>query len=167
RSPERLASCRTQAGCSCVLESISVWTSSGSGERPLIQSGFDVRLRSLFLALLTLITLLPMMAGRGVALEAVQVPLGAEALDLTDTVELYPDAGPRLQVSTAPGADGIVRRIEVNSRDDANSNWAVFALSNQSDEQIDRVIVVPFFQMVGSRLIWPDLGSSRVVSLTP
>ncbi len=126
-----------------------------------------MRLRSLFLALLTLITLLPMMAGRGVALEAVQVPLGAEALDLTDTVELYPDAGPRLQVSTAPGADGIVRRIEVNSRDDANSNWAVFALSNQSDEQIDRVIVVPFFQMVGSRLIWPDLGSSRVVSLTP
>src|SRR5690606_32201950 len=77
------------------------------------------------------------------------------------------DAGPRLQVSTAPGADGIVRRIEVNSRDDANSNWAVFARSNQSDEQIDRVIVVPFFQMVGSRLIWPDLGSSRVVSLTP
>ena len=64
------------------------------------------------------------------ALEAVEVPASSDAIDLTRAVELYPNSGPSLQVSTAPGADGIVRRIEVNSLDDANSSWAVFALSN-------------------------------------
>ena len=84
------------------------------------------------------------------ALEAVEVPASSDAIDLTRAVELYPNSGPSLQVSTAPGADGIVRRIEVNSLDDANSSWAVFALSNPGDEQIDRLIVAPFFQLVGS-----------------
>ncbi|ADZ71807.1 EAL domain-containing protein [Polymorphum gilvum] len=101
------------------------------------------------------------------ALEPIQVPLDVDALELTDVVEFHRDAGSRLQVSTAPGADGIVRRIEVMSRDGENTNWAVFALTNSSDEQIDRLIVAPFFQLVGSRLIWPDLGSSRVASITP
>ena len=72
----------------------------------------------------------------------------------------------RIQVSTAPGPDGIVRRIEVRARE-AGTNWAVFALANNSDEQIDRLIVVPHYRMVGSGLIWPDLGLSRVVSITP
>ena len=80
------------------------------------------------------------------ALEAVEVPASSDAIDLTRAVELYPNSGPSLQVSTAPGADGIVRRIEVNSLDDANSSWAVFALSNPGDEQIDRLIVAPFFR---------------------
>jgi diguanylate cyclase (GGDEF)-like protein/PAS domain S-box-containing protein len=43
----------------------------------------------------------------------------------------------------------------------------VFALTNNSDEQIDRLIVVPHYRMVGSGLIWPDLGLSRVASITP
>lgn len=101
------------------------------------------------------------------AVEAVEVRSSTDALDLTGAVDLYPNEGASLQVSTAPGADGIVRRIEVNSRDDANTSWAVFALSNPGDEQIDRLIVAPFFQLVGSRLIWPDLGASRIASITP
>lgn len=125
-----------------------------------------VRLRVLSLLFLTLLTWLTFVAP-GAALEAVEVPAAADAIDLTGAVELYPDAGAQLQVSTAPGADGIVRRIEVNSRDSANTSWAVFALSNPGDEQIDRLIVAPFFQLVGSRLIWPDLGSSRIASITP
>ncbi|WP_417767589.1 EAL domain-containing protein [Stappia sp.] len=101
------------------------------------------------------------------AIEAVEVPVRSDAMDLTGAVDRYPFEGPSLQVSTAPGADGIVRRIEVNSRDDANTSWAVFALSNPGDEQIDRLIVAPFFQLVGSQLIWPDLGASRIASITP
>ena len=58
--------------------------------------------------------------------------------------------GDRIQVSTAPGADGIIRRIEVRARE-AGNNWAVFALANNSDEQIDRLIVVPHYRMVGLR----------------
>ncbi|PVB63222.1 EAL domain-containing protein [Labrenzia sp. 011] len=101
------------------------------------------------------------------ALEPIPVPIDIEALDITNSVELHREAGSRLQVSTAPGADGIVRRIEVPSRDGSNTNWAVFALANTSDEQIDRLIVAPNYKLVGSNLFWPDLGSSRIAAITP
>ncbi len=125
-----------------------------------------VSIRNLLLALfIGLISLLP--SGLAEAVEPVPVPLNVEALDLTKVVDIHAAAGPRLQVSTAPGADGIVRRIEVSSRDGKNSNWAVFALANTSDEQIDRLLVAPYFQLVGSKMFWPDLGSSRIAAITP
>src|SRR5437773_662096 len=100
------------------------------------------------------------------AVDAVNVRLDVPAIDLTDAVEHQRTDTDRIQVSTAPGADGIVRRIEVRSRE-ANNNWAVFALANNGDEQIDRLIVVPHYRMVNSGLFWPDLGLSRVVGITP
>jgi diguanylate cyclase (GGDEF)-like protein/PAS domain S-box-containing protein len=42
----------------------------------------------------------------------------------------------------------------------------VFALANSGDEQIERLIVVPHYRMVGSGVFWPDLGRSRVASIT-
>lgn len=120
-----------------------------------------------FLAAVLLLLTATLFAGRALALEPIPVPLDVEALELTGAIDLYRDAGPRLQVSTAPGADGIVRRIEVASRDGQNTNWAVFSLTNTSDEQVDRLIVAPFYQLAGSRMIWPDLGTSRVASITP
>src|SRR5580658_47538 len=100
------------------------------------------------------------------AVEAVNVRTDAAAIDLTDAVDLQHTEGDRIQVSTAPGADAIVRRIEVRSRQ-SGTNWAVFALANNGDEQIDRLIVAPHYRMVGSGLIWPDLGRSRIVYITP
>jgi diguanylate cyclase (GGDEF)-like protein/PAS domain S-box-containing protein len=100
------------------------------------------------------------------AVEAVNVRVDAAAIDLTDAVEFQRTDGDRVQVSTTPGADGIVRRIEVRGRE-AGNNWAVFALANNGDEQIDRLIVAPHYRMVGSGLIWPDLGLSRIVNITP
>ena len=100
------------------------------------------------------------------AVEAVNVRLDAPAIDLTAATEVQQTEADRIQVSTAPGPDGIVRRIEVRAREH-NTNWAVFALTNNSDEQIDRLIVVPHYRMSGSGLIWPDLGLSRVASITP
>ncbi len=100
------------------------------------------------------------------AVEAVNVRLGASAIDLTDATDVQKTEGDRIQVSTAPGPDGIVRRIEVRARE-RNTNWAVFALTNNSDEQIDRLIVVPHYRMVGSGLFWPDLGLSRLAGITP
>src|SRR6516165_8988514 len=100
------------------------------------------------------------------AVEAVNVRVDIAAIDLTDAVEQLKSEGGRIQVSTAPGSDGIVRRIEVPARE-AGANWADFALANSSDEQIDRLIVVPHYQMVGSKILWPDLGLSRVVNITP
>ena len=73
----------------------------------------------------------------------------ASAIDLTEAVERLKSEGDRIQVSTAAGADGIIRRIEVRARE-AGQNWAVFALANNSDEQIDRLIVAPHYRMVDS-----------------
>jgi diguanylate cyclase (GGDEF)-like protein/PAS domain S-box-containing protein len=100
------------------------------------------------------------------AVESVNVRLDTAAIDLTAATERQKTEGDRIQVSTAPGPDGIVRRIEVRARE-GNTNWAVFALTNNSDEQIDRLIVVPHYRMVGSGLIWPDLGLSRIAGITP
>lgn len=107
------------------------------------------------------------LGARAQATDAIVIPLDAPALDISENVELFPNVGDRLQISTAPGADGIVRRIEVRARESENTSWVVFALSNPGDEQIDRLIVTPHYRMVGSRIINPDLGSSRIAFLTP
>ena len=100
------------------------------------------------------------------AADPVSIRQDAAAVDLTDAVERLATEADRIQVSTAPGPDGIVRRIEIRGRE-ASTNWAVFALANNGDEQIDRLIVVPHYRLVGSGLLWPDLGLSRVVTITP
>jgi diguanylate cyclase (GGDEF)-like protein/PAS domain S-box-containing protein len=100
------------------------------------------------------------------ALEAVNVHSDSAAIDLTNAVELQRSDTDRIQVSTAPGPDGIVRRVEVRARE-AGKYWAVFALANNGDEQLDRLIVAPHYRMVGSGLFWPDLGLSRIVYITP
>jgi len=101
------------------------------------------------------------------AIEASRVPLDAPAIDLTKAVESYSSQGDRLLVSTAPGSDGIVRRIEVRAKDaGTRPNWIVFALTNDTDEQIERLIVAPHFRLVGSGVIWPDLGATRISAIT-
>ncbi len=112
------------------------------------------------------VVLLVLAASPARAVEAVNVRLDASAIDLTAATDVLKTETDRIQVSTAPGPDGIVRRIEVRARE-GSTNWAVFALTNNSDEQIDRLIVVPHYRMVGSGLIWPDLGLSRIVAFTP
>ncbi|MGB3743643.1 MAG: EAL domain-containing protein [Xanthobacteraceae bacterium] len=111
---------------------------------------------------------LPVLFGSSAAhaLEAVNVHSDTPAIDLTDAVEFQHTEGDRIQISTAAAADGIIRRIEVRARN-GGINWAVFALANNGDEQIDRLVVAPHYRMVGSGLLWPDLGLSRIVYITP
>jgi diguanylate cyclase (GGDEF)-like protein/PAS domain S-box-containing protein len=99
------------------------------------------------------------------AVEAVSVRTDVPALDLTYVAKPERTDSDRLLVSAAPGPDGIVRRMDVRARE-GNTNWAVFALANTGDEQIERLIVVPHYRMVGSGVFWPDLGRSRVASIT-
>jgi diguanylate cyclase (GGDEF)-like protein/PAS domain S-box-containing protein len=108
-------------------------------------------------------------ASRVEALDALTVPLDGKTLDLTDAVDYASrDPSDRVQVSTAPGADGIVRRIEVRSNEaGGNSYWVYFALSNNGDEQIDRLLVAPHFRLANSGLLIPDLGASRIAAVTP
>ena len=101
------------------------------------------------------------------AVQSVRVSADSDAIDLTRAVERYSSQGDRIQVSTAPGADGIVRRIEVSALEaGAQLSWIVFALTNDTDEQLTRLIVAPHFRFVGSGVVWPDLGSSRITTIT-
>jgi diguanylate cyclase (GGDEF)-like protein/PAS domain S-box-containing protein len=110
----------------------------------------------------------PVLDGAAQAAEPVVLSRDDAALDLTANTEIYTQRGEAFQISTAPGTDGIVRRIEVRASSPGHSgDWAVFALANVSDQQIDRLIVAPHFRLVGSGLIWPDLGSRRIASITP
>src|SRR5690606_8280904 len=100
--------------------------------------------------------------------EPVKISREDTALDLTDMTDIYLNQGEAFQVSTAAGADGIRRRIEVRSSSPTHhGDWAVFALANVSEEQLERVIVAPHFRLVGSKMFWPDLGSQRITAITP
>ncbi len=127
---------------------------------------FPARLIAVLL-IAALSAVLPQAGAR--ALEGIAVPLDGKTLDLTNQVQIFRQPDDRIQVSTAPGPDGIVRRIEVRSQEGggAASDWAVFALANNGDEQIDRLLVSPHFRLAGSGLFWPDLGASRIANVTP
>ena len=102
------------------------------------------------------------------AAETISISRDDTALDLTRASDIYTGRGATFQVSTAPDADGIVRTIAVEALADAPSgNWGVFILANATSEQIDRLIVAPHYRLVGSGLVWPDLGSMRIVNITP
>ncbi len=82
-------------------------------------------------------------------------------------IERYRSDGDEIRISTAPGRDGIVRRIAVKARESGTRpDWIVFALTNDTDEQVDRLLVAPHFRLTGSGVIWPDLGSSRIAAIT-
>ncbi|MGE0456832.1 MAG: EAL domain-containing protein [Bauldia sp.] len=106
-------------------------------------------------------------AGPAAALDPLAVPLDDQTLDLTPALDLYQEEGAQLFVQTAPDALGVVRRVQVSSVNAGTpvSYWAVFALVNNGDTQIDRLLVAPHFRLTGSGLIWPDLGGSRIVAV--
>src|SRR5688500_18399150 len=90
-----------------------------------------------------------------------------KAIDLTPAIERYNSDGDEIRISTAPGGDGIVRRIAVKAREaGTRPDWIVFALTNDTDEQVDRLLVAPHFRLTGSGVVWPDLGSTRIAAIT-
>ena len=106
--------------------------------------------------------------GPAMALEPVGVSGEDVAIDLEPATDFYFGQGRNFQVTTVPAADGIVRRIEVEAKAlEASGNWAVFALANNTDEQLDRLVVASHFRLVGSGILSPDLGSQRIASITP
>lgn len=107
-------------------------------------------------------------ASAAYAVEPIKISPDDTALDLSRAVQIYLNQGKSFQISTAPGPDGIVRRIEVQANDERPAgNWAVFSIANPTDEQIDRLIVAPHYRLARSGLLTPDLGSIRIQSITP
>lgn len=102
------------------------------------------------------------------AFEVISVPEDVNAVNLSDIVEIVPGTDGRIQLSTAPDADGIIRRIEVlASEQGTNPAFAIFALRNDSDQQIERLLVAPFYRLPASGVFQPDLGNARISAVTP
>src|SRR5215217_1052481 len=102
------------------------------------------------------------------AFEVISVPEDVNAVNLSDVIEVQAGTYGRVQLSTAPGEDGIIRRIEVlASEQGTNPNFALFALRNEGDQQIERLVVAPYFRLPGSGIFQPDLGNERLRALTP
>jgi hypothetical protein len=105
------------------------------------------------------------------ALEAIILSPEIQAIDLTKTAELYQVTGSneidrRLQLSSAPGADGIIRRFEVSaSNENSSPSWLVFALTNDSDEPLDRLVVMAHFTQTGMFPFWKTPVVTRMVSI--
>jgi len=101
------------------------------------------------------------------AAEAVRVTPDSTAIDLSTAIDRYSGQGDKIQIATAPGPDGIVRRIEVSAREPGTQpSWVVFALANETDKPIKRLIVAQHYRLAGSGVIWPDLGSTRIQAIT-
>src|SRR5260370_18250537 len=95
------------------------------------------------------------------AIDAVSVRGDAPAIDLTAVLDHQRSDTDRIQVSTAPGTDAIVRRIEVRARE-AGQNWVVFALANNTDDQLYPLIVPPQYRIVSPALLQADLLLSPI-----
>ena len=118
-------------------------------------------------ALLGLLLLVASSIG-AVALEPISVSKDLKAVDIINAGDWYRGQDGSLKVSTAPDRDGIVRRVEIRPKSTTgNTNWFVFALANDSSEQIDRLIVAPHYRLVNSGMIWPDLDAHRIAAITP
>ncbi len=115
-----------------------------------------------FIGVVVLLAALTAFCRPACAVQSVRVSPESDAIDLTRAVERYSAQGDRIQVSTAPGADGIVRRIEVSALEPgAQPAWIVFALTNDFEEQLTRLIVAPHFRFVG---LGAHLAGSRFVA---
>lgn len=101
------------------------------------------------------------------AFEVISVPQDVNAINLRAGVDILPGQDGRIQLSTAPGEDGIIRRIEVLAAEEGvNPAWVLFALRNDTDVQIERLLVAPFFRLAGSGVLMPDMGADRLKALT-
>jgi hypothetical protein len=98
----------------------------------------------------------------------------AEAIEINndlDRIEITAGRGlrrrRRLQIETAPGADGV--RAACGARGNAGTNpaWFVFALTNTTDKPIERWLAADRYNTVGSGVVWPDLDARRVDAVTP
>ena len=131
-----------------------------------IAKGISHRFLSVILAFSAVVFMA--LAGPAAAVEPISVTKDLKAIDITNIGDRYSGQEGSLRVSTAPDRDGIVRRVEIRPKVDTGStNWYVFALANDTSEQLDRLIVAPHYRLVGSGLLRPDLDSTRIVAITP
>src|SRR5690242_10462160 len=96
------------------------------GRHPSVAAGITPPfMRQFLLALLCFFALASAAEAQAPTIEPITVPEDVNAVNLTRNVEIVPGVDGRVQLSTAAGADGVIRRIEVPaSEPGTNPNWA-------------------------------------------
>jgi diguanylate cyclase (GGDEF)-like protein len=121
--------------------------------------------RALVCVIFAFVAFLP---GLAHAIEAIPVEPDQPQIDITARGELYEGRGDRLQIETAPGADGYMGRMAVQaSTPGTNPSWLVFALSNPTDKPIVRWLVAPRYTLANSGVFRPELDAPRIAGITP
>jgi diguanylate cyclase (GGDEF)-like protein/PAS domain S-box-containing protein len=125
-----------------------------------------VALNSGLFVLLCLVALLP--SSPVFALDPIMITSGEKVIDISSRGVFYEGRGDRLQVETAAGPDGIAGRMAVRARTTGSDpRWVVFALSNQSNETIERWLTAERYSLNGSQFFQPDLDKGRIALVTP
>ncbi len=139
--------------------------------RRIVRCGVCGERGSLFAAFVFVATLFVTLGGFGstaLAVEPIVIGPGEEKIDITFLGEFYDRRGDKLSVETARSADGIVGRMTVSAKTPGtNPSWVVFALSNQTDKPITRWLTAQRYDIVGSRVLKPDLDAPRITNVTP
>lgn len=124
-------------------------------------------LMSWVLALFMALAAMPFGAGPAHALEPIVIGPDQERINLSDLAELHASHGDRFSVETAPGQDGVAGRMSVAAKNEGTSpTWAVFALNNPTDQTVTLWLMAHRYDLLGSRVIWPDLDSPRIANVT-
>ena len=122
----------------------------------------------LFAFVAALFLSLACLGSHALAVEPIVIGPSDEKIDITLLGEFYERRGDKLSVETAPSADGIVGRMTVSAKTPGtNPSWVVFALSNPTDKTITRWLTAQKYDIVGSRVLKPDLDAPRITNVTP
>ncbi len=101
------------------------------------------------------------------AVEAIVIGPDQERIDISLLGELYEGRGDHLSVETAPGPDGVAGRMSVSAKTEGtNPNWVVFALNNPTDQTVSLWLMAQRYDLIGSKVIWPDLDAPRIANVT-
>lgn len=102
------------------------------------------------------------------ALEPIVLTADVDRIEITKFSEHYKERGDTLQVETAADGGGISNRMAVKAQTPGTDpKWIVFALKNPTDKQIVRWVTTDRYNIVGSRVIRPDLDARRINHVTP
>ncbi len=102
------------------------------------------------------------------AVEAIVVKPDDKRVEVTSKAVLLDGRGDSLQIQTAAGSDGVKGRMTVRAATiGTNPNWLVFALTNPTDQPVERWLTVERYTLIGSGVVWPDLDAKRIEAVTP
>jgi len=103
------------------------------------------------------------------ATNVIEISPNEDALDISAIWDLQTTSRNVIAINAAPQPDGSILNFETRAQEiegKAEYHWGVFALTNTTDSQIERLIVTPRFRLVGSGIWNPDLGSPRIANIS-